>query len=39
MQVSDLNLRSIKLERAERSTGGLKYAKIRGVETIGKVEA
>jgi hypothetical protein len=39
MQAPDLNLRIIKLERAECSTGGLKYAKIRGVETIGKVEA
>jgi hypothetical protein len=39
LQAPDLSLPSIKLERAERSTGGLKCAKIRGVETIGKVEA
>jgi hypothetical protein len=39
MQAPDLNLPSIKLERAERSTDRSKYAKIRGVETIGKVEA
>jgi len=39
LQAPDLNLSSIKLERAEHSTGALKYAKIRLVETIGKVEA
>jgi hypothetical protein len=39
LQAPDLNLPSIKLERAEHSTGALKYVKIRGVETIGKVEA
>ena len=39
LQAPDLNLLSIKLERAERSTGGLKCAKIRPVETIRKVEA
>ena len=39
LQAPDLNLPSIKLERAEHSTGGLEYAKIRRVETIGKVEA
>jgi len=39
LQAPDLNLPSIKLERAEHSTGALKYAKIRLVETIGKVEA
>jgi hypothetical protein len=39
LQAPDLNLPSIKLERAEHSTGALKYAKIRRVETIGKVEA
>jgi hypothetical protein len=39
LQAPDLNLPSIKLERAEHSTGALKYARIRRVETIGKVEA
>jgi hypothetical protein len=39
LQAPDLNLPSIKLERAEHSTGVLKYARIRRVETIGKVEA
>jgi hypothetical protein len=39
LQAPDLDLPSIKLERAEHSTGAVKYAKIRRVETIGKVEA
>jgi hypothetical protein len=39
LQAPDLILPSIKLERAEHSTGAPNYAKIRRVETIGKVEA